>query len=810
MSGRVTVDGKFFSVANGRFSFRGVTYGTFQRREDGALYPDRDRMKRDLAEIAESGFTLIRTYDSPPDDLLELAADWGLYLLPQPFFPDWRYLVGHSRRDLRELRRRAVTEVRQQARRLAGIPHVLGLCLGNEIPADALRWYGEEPVLRVLRELAETVRAEDPGHLVTYANYPTTEYLSLDFLDFMMFNVFLEDRSAFRRYLSRLQHLAGDRPLVLGEIGMHAGSGPVGERQQAQMLGWMLETAVERGVGGTCVFSWTDDWWVGGRKVEGWRFGLTREDRAARPALDVAGDWNRRTVRDLDFDWPSISVVVCAYNAEATLDECLRHTVELDYPRFEVMVIDDGSEDRTAQIARRHPSVRLVEIEHAGLAVARNEGLRHATGEIVAYLDADAYPSPEWPYFLALGFATRRVGGVGGPNIPPSDDPRTAHQVARSPGGPVHVLVSDEYAEHVPGCNMAFWKDVLEQVGGFDPIYTAAGDDVDLCWRVLDAGWDIGFHPAALVWHRRRGSLRAYLRQQRGYGRSEALVESRHPDRYTPAGTARWTGRIYSSSAPPRGRQRLYRGEYGTAAYQSVYRDGGHAADLVHQVGLPVAAALIATAPVALLHPLAAAPAAAAALFAIALYVYDVLQCVPPRSMRRGTWSFRAGVALMHVLQPLVRHWARRRHRHAARADLPPRLHVAGSVQRGRGGTLVMPADGARQEFARLLVESLRSTGARIVAATAWEPRDARISTSWFVRGDLLTSLHVEDYFQVRIRPTLRWTWLAVALCATVAASAVVPLVGALLGLAVIADAVTGLLRLRRLVPRTLRMCADA
>ena len=73
--------------------------------------------------------------------------------------------------------------------------------------------------------------------------------------------------------------------------------------------------------------------------------------------------------------------------------------------------------------------------------------------------------------------------------------------MARAPGGPVHVLIADERAEHLPGCNMAFRREVLEQLGGFDPVYMAAGDDVDLCWRVLDRGWDIGFHPAALVWH---------------------------------------------------------------------------------------------------------------------------------------------------------------------------------------------------------------------------------------------------------------------------------------------------------------------
>ena len=369
--------------------------------------------------------------------------------------------------------------------------------------------------------------------LVTYGNYPTTEYLPLDTLDFLTFNVYLERQEDLRRYLTKLQHIAGDRPLVLGEMGIDATADRSGEVHQAEVIAWQLETATERGVAGTCVFSWTDEWWVGDAPIRDWHFGLTRSDRSSRPALSVVTEWNRRTVRDLEFPWPTISVLICAYNAEHTIEECLRHTCALEYPGLEIIVIDDGSTDDTAAIARQYLRARVVSIPHAGLGAARNEGIRQARGDVVAYLDSDAFPCPEWPYYLALGFDAPTVGGVGGPNLPPAEDPLGAHMVARAPGGPVHVLVSDDRAEHVPGCNMAFWKEGLEELGGFDPIYTAAGDDVDFCWKVLDQNWDIGFHPAALVWHHRRAGLRAYLRQQRSYGRSEALVEARNPDRFT-------------------------------------------------------------------------------------------------------------------------------------------------------------------------------------------------------------------------------------------------------------------------------------
>lgn len=791
-SGPVAVDGKFFTAGGLPFPVRGVTYGTFQPRYDGARFPDPGRIGTDLAAMAGSGFTVVRTYTEPTADLLDAAGDHGLKVLAGVFFPDWRYLLGASRRDSRRVARAARDEVRETARRLAGDDRVFAICLGNEIPADVIRWYGTDAIASVIDDLADAVREEDPDRLVTYANFPTAEYLPLPGLDFLTFNIFLERRAELRSYLTRLHNLAGDRPLVVGEIGLHAGDGPAGEQRQADFLDWQLETVVERGVAGACLFSWTDEWWVGDAAVEGWRFGLTREDRTPRPALEVARRWNHLTVADLDDEWPSISVVVCAYNEEATLDECLRHTCALDYPGLEIIVVDDGSTDRTAEIARAHPRARLVSIDHAGLSVARNAGLRAATGAIVAYLDADAYPSPQWPYYLALAFDRRDVGGAGGPNVPPPDDPFGAQVVAQSPGGPVHVLVTDDRAEHVPGCNMAFWKEVLEGVGGFDPIYTSAGDDVDACWKVLDDRWAIGFHPAALVWHHRRPGLRRYLRQQRGYGRAEALVEARHPDRFSPIGTARWKGRIYDSLVPVTGRPRVYHGPYGSAAYQSVYQGGGHGLDLAHQVGVPLAAAAAVTAPAAAVTPVLGLPAVAAVLFVLALGVIDAVQARPPRHLASRALAFRLGVAVHHLLQPLVRTWGRMRHAGGARRELPGRIRLPGPSIFLPGGVVLLPEDRPRPDLVTAVVALLRRQGVRTDPPTGWEDRDARFPLSLLTAGDLLSSSHPEGSVQLRIRLAARPSRLVAAAVAMVLAAAVSPTLVAAVVVAAGADVARG------------------
>jgi glycosyltransferase involved in cell wall biosynthesis len=726
--------------------------------------------------MERAGFSVVRTYTPPTDDLVELASDWGLHLLVDVFFPDWRYLVGTSRRDRRRVVRDARAAVRSTARRLAGAETLLGLSLGNEIPADVVRWVGARAIADVIEELADVVREEDEHQLVTYANYPSAEYLRVDELDFVTFNVFLERRKDFRRYLARLGNLAGDRPLVVGEMGLHAATA-ADEVRQAETIDWLIETALEGGAAGTCLFSWTDEWWVGDTAVDGWHFGLTRADRSPRAALAVAEGWNRRTVADVRDRWPSMSVVICAYNAAATLDECLRHTCSLAYPNLEILVVDDGSTDATGEIVADHPRARLVTIEHAGLSVARNEGYRAAGGEIVAYLDSDAYPTPEWPYYLALAMEDASVAGAGGPNVPPPDDPEGAQRVARAPGGPVHVLIADERAEHLPGCNMAFRREALEQLGGFDPVYTAAGDDVDLCWRVLDRGWNIGFHPAALVWHHRRSGARAYLRQQRGYGRAEALVEARHPDRFTGLGTARWTGRMYNPAVPLRGRQRIYRGLYGAAAFQSVYRGGGHVLDVAHQVGVPVAIAVLLSAPVALLYPLLGIPALAAAFALLALAVVDAGQVHPPRGTAPRL-RFRVGVAGLCVMQPLVRSWGRLRDGGFARRDLPPQPALPDLVRRASDGVSVLANDRPRAETAAGIVDALRRARLRVLPATGWEDHDGEVIASSLVLGELVTSGHPVGYVQVRVRRRLRPVRFAAAVVVSVTLTFVTPAAG--------------------------------
>ena len=241
---------------------------------------------------------------------------------------------------------------------------------------------------------------------------------------------------------------------------------------------------------------------------------------------------------------------------------------------------------------------------NGGLSAARNIGLSAATGEIVAYTDADVRVDPDWLTYLVQPFLTSDVVGSGGPNIVPPDDPFVAQCVARAPGGPTHVLLDDRIAEHVPGCNMAFRREALLAIDGFNPVYLRAGDDVDVCWRLQAKKQRIGFSPSALVWHHHRPSIKAYWRQQVGYGEGEAWLEAHHPEKFV-HGTMLWHGRIYSPLPFIRSlsRRRVNSGVWGTAPFPSVYSTSVHPAQLLpHSPAWQVLSTLALVAGAAALH----------------------------------------------------------------------------------------------------------------------------------------------------------------------------------------------------------------
>jgi GT2 family glycosyltransferase len=663
----IRAEGKFLFAGDRKFVAKGVSYGTFAPSTATGQFPALPQVAADFAEMRRHGVNTVRTYTVPSLELMDEAANAGLRVMVG--IPWAQHIAFLDDAAAKRAIRSAVTST---MRTLGRHPAALMFSLGNEIPPPVVRWHGQARVEQFLRELYDEAKGIVPESLLTYVNFPPTEYLQLDFLDVAAFNVYLHHEANLRRYLARLQHVAGNLPLLLAEAG--ADSIREGLDGQAALTAMQVRAAFAEGACGAIAFAWTDEWWRGGDSVDDWHFGLVDRARRPKPALNAVA----RVFHDAPFPkaeqetWPKISVVVCAYNAADTLDDCLQSLGKLTYPDYEVILVNDGSRDRTEAIGLSYPHVRVITTTNHGLSAARNTGLSAASGEIVAYTDADVRVDPDWLTYLVQPFLTSDVVAAGGPNVVPPDDPWIAQCVARAPGGPTHVLFDDRIAEHVPGCNIAVRREALLAIGGFNPIYLRAGDDVDVCWRLQARGWKIGFAPAAHVWHHHRASVRAYWRQQVGYGEGEVWLQPHHPNKFV-GSSIQWHGHVYSPLPFVRSLfgTRVDAGPWGTAAFPSVYNTDAPGwlfspHTITWQAG---AVGLMLTSLLLWLAGTNDYLAATAGVMGVAALATTFLRCfahafasdirtlpaLPGRSLTTSRLMTRGLIAWLHFIQPLAR-----------------------------------------------------------------------------------------------------------------------------------------------------------
>lgn len=777
---RVTVDGKFFRLGAEKFWVKGVTYGPFAKNSKGLFLPEPEQMARDFAQIRSLGANTIRLYHAPTVEVLDVAQAHGLKVLVDIPWSKHRCFLDDPA-DMETGR----AAVRETVRALRGHPAVFAYSVVNEIPTDVARWAGHRRIEAFIEELVAIARAEDPGALVTFASFPPTEYLQPLSVDFYTMNVYLHARDRFRAYLGRLQNRVDEKPLLLGEYGIDSIRN--GVEEQAALVGMHLEEVFRAGLAGTCVFSYTDDWHTGGHPITDWAFGLVDRERRPKPAFErVAATFRAESPLPPLKRWPRVSVVVCTYNGSKTLDGCLRSLERVNYPDYEVILVNDGSTDSVPEIAARYRYIRYHAQPNRGLSVARNTGLELAEGEIVVYTDDDCFVDEDWLYFLVGTLLDHDASAVGGPNFLPTKDGPVAACVSASPGSPAHILIDDHVAEHIPGCNMAFWKDRLKAIGGFNPLYTKAGDDVDVCWRLQNEGDTIVYSPAAMVWHHRRATVKAYLKQQRGYGEAEALLKRNHPEKFQGfQANLSWHGRIYTRAGVgvKIGKPVIHFGTFATGLFQTIYSPPQVWWPLVATsiewwvaVVLLLGLGVVAEPSIWLSHnatwnvwsnlgnPFVIVPVAMVALtLAVAWVVAG--QASPPVHQRR--WWSRPLIAAMHVAQPVARGWARYQTRFRTR-HVPEALHALAAAWDERAPMLLRRRELAlwsedgqgREQLLDRLVGFARAQGGNLRADTGWAPFDLTF------RGDRWTNVEITTVTEehgggrrlTRVRTRLRAT----------------------------------------------------
>jgi GT2 family glycosyltransferase len=217
---------------------------------------------------------------------------------------------------------------------------------------------------------------------------------------------------------------------------------------------------------------------------------------------------------------PLVSVIVVCWNAADVLGRCLDHLFAQDYPKREIVVVDDGSDDGTLEVAERASARGEMTLVRAGrnrgCPAARNLGLRHAGGEIVAFVDADGFADPRWLTRIVAAFGEdRKIGGVAS-TVFYDDNPI----VVNGAGGTVNrqgwaadlaMNESFEFAElaeealYPMGCGMALRRAAIERVGPFDDRMLNYYDDVDYGVRLWRAGYRVVVAPDAWVDHAAAG-----------------------------------------------------------------------------------------------------------------------------------------------------------------------------------------------------------------------------------------------------------------------------------------------------------------
>jgi len=220
---------------------------------------------------------------------------------------------------------------------------------------------------------------------------------------------------------------------------------------------------------------------------------------------------------------PRVSVIICTLDRASFLQKTLEGLRRQTFSNFEVIVVNGPSADETAAVLNEcAPDIRIGCCPERSVSAARNEGIKLAQGEILAFTDDDAVPDAKWLENLVLPYRDPMIAGVGGSVFDVSAG-RTAYSICvctrAGDTSPLNEF-SEAYVQpgadpvlYLVGVNMSFRRSILLELGGFDERYFYGYEDVDLCCRLIDAGKKIFIASDALVYHHPASNL---IRDDRG------------------------------------------------------------------------------------------------------------------------------------------------------------------------------------------------------------------------------------------------------------------------------------------------------
>jgi Glycosyl hydrolases family 2, TIM barrel domain len=315
----VRLENRQFLVNGRAFLVRGIHYGPWRPGTGPNKqypYPKDDEIAADFELIRRTGANTVLMYD-PPVDVLDLAQQHGLKVI-YVFALDWHSVGGADQPAM-------TAQLVERVKPLCTKPALLAYLLGNEVGGDILQARGDAPIVAGLRELYTAIKAVDPEHPISHANWPPARHLDFGFLDFISFNVYPlwppeVVALGFGRYIEAvLRPIAAGKPLLISEFG--ANTIEAGEEGQARLIRESWEQLLRAGAAGGIVFEFADEWWKNynnpARPGDWWTrvpapddevrhdddpeetYGIVTADRTPKPALaSVTAMFTERPARD--------------------------------------------------------------------------------------------------------------------------------------------------------------------------------------------------------------------------------------------------------------------------------------------------------------------------------------------------------------------------------------------------------------------------------------------------------------------------------------------------------------------------------
>jgi len=230
--------------------------------------------------------------------------------------------------------------------------------------------------------------------------------------------------------------------------------------------------------------------------------------------------------------FPSVSIIIAAKKNNKFLEECVENCLKLDYPFFEIVILPDEN-----MVIGSNSKIKIVPTGKILPAAKRDIGAREAKGEILAFLDDDTYPRPEWLKQAVLNFKEPDIACVCGPAITPEKDGlfnKASGKVYESMivSGPArfrYIPLKKRYTDDFPSCNFLIKKDIFQKIGGFNTKFWP-GEDTILCLEVVHKlKKKILYDPDVLVYHYRRPLFSKHLIQIGNYARHRGYFLKRYP-----------------------------------------------------------------------------------------------------------------------------------------------------------------------------------------------------------------------------------------------------------------------------------------